>query len=63
MNEAYVPASYFYVGECYVYLCTYWVTAQEASKGEEGGDNEKEPEETQIQVQVYQSSRATEGAG
>ena len=49
-------AGYFYTGECYVFLCTYWVPAQEASEGEEE-DNEKEPEETQIHTVYFWQGR------
>ncbi|GAV08468.1 hypothetical protein RvY_18151 [Ramazzottius varieornatus] len=46
---------HFYAGECYVFLCTYWVAAQEGSEEEE--ENEKEPEETQVHTVYFWQGR------
>ncbi|OQV19254.1 Protein flightless-1 [Hypsibius exemplaris] len=51
----------FFSGDCYVFLCTYWVPAEESSGDEDSG--EKEAEETQMHTVYFWQGRDASNMG
>ncbi|XP_055346232.1 protein flightless-1 homolog [Paramacrobiotus metropolitanus] len=52
---------HFYSGECYVFLCTYWVPAEESSGDEEKADGDAE--ETQVHTVYFWQGRDASNMG